>query len=526
MSSRGVMGWLAALMIGVLPCSAANPLGAAIADIIDGKDYHAAQWGILVADAKTGETIWARHADKLIAPASVTKLYSSAAILAALGADYRFQTPLYRTGGLRSDGTLIGNLVIVASGDPTFGGRTLPNGRLAFQNQDHTYANAGLFTTPLTQTNPVAALDHFAKLVRRAGITAVQGDILIDASLFEPTHSTGSGPDLVTPMMVNDNVVDLIVSPGPHPGAPAIVRTRPETAYLQLDTDITTGEKVSSTLLTLRTLGGNRATVRGQIPLGSQPLVRIVPVEDPIFFARALFIESLRRHGVRVSASLMGPVRAQLPRSDDYGGLPLLGVYTSPPLSELLKVTLKVSHNLYASAFPCLIAAHAGKRTAEEGLRLQANLLEDLGVSVKTISFGGGAGGAAADFVTPHSVIQLLRGMASRPDWPIYRDALPVMGVDGTLSEVLPPHSPAQGKIHAKTGTLITWNQLNDRGLLRSKALAGTMTTASGRDVHFALFVNGVTLPVDVDSSREGKVLAQLAELIYHQTPAGELARP
>lgn len=526
MHHRRLSGVLAVLLFGLLPCSAADPLGTAIQEIIDGKDYREAQWGILVADAKTGETLWSRHADKLIAPASVTKLYSGAAALVALGADYRFQTPLYRTGGLRSDGTLIGNLVIVASGDPSFGGRTLPGGRLAFQNQDHTYANSGLFAASLPKTNPVAAFDYFAKLVRRAGITSIQGDILIDTRIFEPTRSTGSGPELVTPIMVNDNVVDLIVSPGARPGAPAIVRTRPDTEFLQFDIDVTTGEKVSATLLTLHTLGGNRVTVRGQIPLGSKPLLRIVPVEDPVFYARALFIESLRRHGVRVSASLTGPVRADLPRPDDYGELPLLGVYTSPPFSELLKVTLKVSHNLYASTFPCLIAAQAGKRTAEEGLRLQANILEDLGVAVKTISFGGGAGGAAADFVTPRATVQLLRGMSSRPDWPLYRDAMPVIGVDGTLSAVLSPDSPSQGKIYAKTGTLITFDQLNDRWLLRSKALAGTMTTASGRDVHFALFVNGVPLPVDVDSTREGKVLARLAEVIYRQVPAGEVVDP
>jgi D-alanyl-D-alanine carboxypeptidase/D-alanyl-D-alanine-endopeptidase (penicillin-binding protein 4) len=522
------MGWLTALLLlwGDAPGRAADPLADALEEIIDGKDYREAHWGILVADAKTGETLWARNPDKLIAPASVTKLYSGAAALVALGADHRFQTPLYRTGGLRSDGTLIGDLVIVASGDPSFGGRTLPGGRMAYLDQDHTYANSGLFSAGLPKTNPVAALDYFAKLVRRAGITSVQGEILIDTRGFEPTRSTGSGPELVTPIMVNDNVVDIIVTPGARPGAPAIVQTRPETGYLQLDIDVTTGEKVSATLLTLHATGGNRVTVRGKIPLGSKPLVRIAPVEDPAYFARALFIEALRRHGVRVSASLTGPVRSELPRPEDYGALPLLGLYTSPPFSELLKVTLKVSHNLYASAFPCLIAANAGKHTADDGLRLQANILEELGVAVKTISFGGGAGGAAADYVTPRSAVQLLRGMAERADWPVFRAALPVIGVDGTLADVLPDTSPARGKIFAKTGTLITFDHLNDRWLLRSKALAGTMTTATGRAVHFALFVNVVPLPVDVDSSREGKVLAQLAERIYWKTPAAELLSP
>src|SRR5581483_3749876 len=101
-------------------------------------EYRQAHWGILVVDAKTGETVYALNDEQLFIPASTTKLYSCAAALAELGADHKFETPVYRRGTL-TDGRLKGDLILVASGDLTLGGRTTADGKLAFTDSDHIY---------------------------------------------------------------------------------------------------------------------------------------------------------------------------------------------------------------------------------------------------------------------------------------------------------------------------------------------------------------------------------------------------
>ena len=53
-----------------------------------------------------------------------------------------------------------------------------------------------------------------------------------------------------------------------------------------------------------------------------------------------------------------------------------------------------------------------------------------LGVDTKTISFGGGEGGAGADYVTARATVQLLQAMAKRPEYKAYEAALPVLGMD------------------------------------------------------------------------------------------------
>ena len=174
----------------------------------------------------------------------------------------------------------------------------------------------------------------------------------------------------------------------------------------------------------------------------------------------------------------------------------------SPPFSEAIKVTLKVSHNLYASTLPLLVAAQYGKRTLPEGLHLERQFLADLGVDVDAMSLESGAGGGNADRVTPRTTVQLLQGMAKRPEWAVYKAALPVLGVDGTLVDVVDADSPARGKVSAKTGTYGDSDLLNGRLLLRAKSLAGVMTTANGRNLTLVIFVNDVPLPIGGDPAR------------------------
>jgi D-alanyl-D-alanine carboxypeptidase/D-alanyl-D-alanine-endopeptidase (penicillin-binding protein 4) len=481
-------------------------------------EYEHARWGILIADADTGKTICERNPDDLFAPASVTKLYTCAAALVTFGPDYRFRTPVYRRG-MVEEGTLKGDLILVAKGDPTLGGRTDANGRLAFKNHDHTYATFVSTVPELTETDPLAGLRLLARQVRQSGIRKVDGDVLIDDRLFAPSIGTGSGPKLVTPIMVNDNVVDVVISPAKAVGGRASVRLLPSTGFIDIDVQVETVAADQKPNVTVELVGLGRYVVRGVIPLDSRPLLRICPVADPEVFARGLFIETLRLEGVSVRASALNRPTVPLPDKDAYAGLSIVARHESPPLSELLKVILKTSHNLYASTLPLLIAAKHGQRTLPQGMELEAKILSELGVDVKSIALESGAGGGSSDHVSPRSTVRLLLALRRRSDFEAFRSALPVLGVDGTLVGVVPKDSPAYDKVQAKTGTYIDNDLLNGRTYLRCKSLAGVMTTKRGRNLVFALFLNDVLLPPGIDSRREGKLLGQLCERIYEDTP-------
>jgi D-alanyl-D-alanine carboxypeptidase/D-alanyl-D-alanine-endopeptidase (penicillin-binding protein 4) len=498
---------------------AGDPLAEKIEAVIDGKDYAHARWGIRVVDAKTGDVIFDRHADKMATPASVTKLFSGSAALIALGADHRFQTHVYRRGKLSDAGTVEGDLILVASGDLTFGGRGKGESA-AFADADHTYSNSGAGDAELTGTDPLYAVRDLARQIKAAGVKAVAGEIQVDERLFARARGTGSGPDVVSPMVINDNLIDARITPAKAAGEKATVRVCPDVGLIAVDAEVKTGEADSSVALHLHQIAAGQFTLRGSVPAGGKPVVRIFPIDEPALFARAALIRALRAEGVTVEATLTRPQSGELPAPATYAVLPKVATWTSEPFSEALKVTLKTSHNLYASTLPCLLAAEKGRYTLDNGLKEQGRILKKLGLDTDAVSFGGGAGGANADVVTPAATVELLRLMAKRDDWKTFKAALPILGVDGTLADVVGKDSPARGKVFAKTGTLIWVDGLNQRSLLRSKALAGTMTTKSGRELFFAVFVNDVPLPPGVGASREGKVLGRLCELLYDHCPA------
>src|SRR6476469_6081719 len=231
---------LAALLC-LAAAARADDLADRIRAVTDAPEYKPARWGILVGNAESGKTVYEQNPDKLFLPASVTKLYTCATALAELGPDFRFETPVYRRGEVK-DKVLDGDLILVASGDLTFGGRRGKGGTTLFCDNDHTYANSSSSNAQLTESDPLFALDDLAKQVA-TGIKEVKGEVLIDDRLFARTRSSGSGPEIVSPILVNDNVADLIITPASKEGEPAEVRIRPETAYVQMDADVRTGSE-------------------------------------------------------------------------------------------------------------------------------------------------------------------------------------------------------------------------------------------------------------------------------------------
>ena len=493
---------------------AKETLKKALREVTGQPHFKHAHWGALFVDRDSGDVVFEHAVGKLFAPASTTKLFSVACALDELGADHRFQTPVVRHGEINDQGELTGDLILVASGDLSFGGRTTADGRIAFVNVDHTYAN-GNAEAELTEPDPLGGLNDLARQVAAAGIKHVKGDVLIDDRLFDKAESSGSGPTHVTPITINDNVIDMLIEPA-EVGQLAKLTSRPQTAAIHIESKLVTVEKGKSLEVTIRDLGHGRISMTGHIPHGHKPVVRVHEVHDANAFARTLFIEALHRAGVRVDAPTLAPSAAHhLPTSAEVRTLPRVALHTSLPLSESIVLILKVSHNLHASTLPLLVAHKHGERTLAAGLKRQHDFLKRAGVEVDTISFGGGAGGARADFVTPEATVQLLRHMAKRPDFDVYHRALPRLGVDGTLAKNIPHDSPVHDKVQAKTGTLYSENTMNGATLMTSKALGGYMTTAKGRHLVFALFVNNAHIRDGVTTKTFGDDLGKICEIVF-----------
>ena len=455
-----------------------------IQKIMDKPKYEHSIWGLYVKDAKTGEILYDLNSNKLFQPGSTTKLFTVAALLHAYGYDYRFKTPVYATGKIQN-GRLTGNLILVAQGDLTMGGRQKPGSdTIAYTKMDHVYANS-LPDVVLTKENPLNGLNALANQVYQKGVREIQGDVLIDDNLFDKTEKRQMW---LTPIFINENLIDLMINPGAI-GQNAELTWRPQVPGYIVKNELKTvakGEPLSIDISSDEI--GHHIILKGTVPIDKHDLVRIFAIKDPSHFARAAFIQALRDQGIKVDTP--EAESETVTPSPSYRDDQQVGLWTSPPLSEYGKLILKVSHNLGANLVPLLLAAKEGKKTYDEGMLLLGNyVIKDVKVSSDVFVFVDAAGGDD-NRLSPQAEVQLLEYMTKQTpaQFKRYMDSLPILGVDGSLEDIGKGTSGV-GKVYAKPGTGISTNLATGQFFLVTQALAGYI---QGKNGHLLMYMVSV----------------------------------
>jgi PBP4 family serine-type D-alanyl-D-alanine carboxypeptidase len=498
--------------------TAQDTLAARIQKVMDRPEFARANFGIQFVDLATGKILYKHDANKLFVPASTTKLLTEGTLLAKLGPDYRFHTKIYRTGPLDRKGRLKGDLVLVASGDPNLSNRARPDGTLAFENEDHSYNG------PAVSGDPLAVIKELAKAVHNKGVMKIDGRILVDASLVPDGPREGGTGVVMSSIMVNDNVIDLVGKPAVKIGEPVILEANPTTSYIRFVNHLITGAPDSKLFLEDPIFksdpdGSVVVTLSGSIPLGKEPQTASIGVPSPTRFAATVFSESLAAEGVSIKNKSSEPDPDLIAARKFYSSENELADHISLPLAEEIRITLKVSQNLHAGMGPYLLGAIVGKESADplkKGFQIERAFLEDAKLDLSGIAQGDGAGGDWADLFSPEFICSYLAFWTTRPDYDVFFRALPVLGKDGTLVKIQTT-SPAAGHVFAKTGTFDSEDKLNGKAMLNGKGLAGYVFTKSGRKLAFAAYVNHVSLPDIPDAAQSvgGQALGEIAAAAY-----------
>lgn len=493
-------------------------LATRIQAVVDRPEFRHAIFGVEFYSLDTGKPIYTLNAGKLFVPGSTTKLLTEGTALELLGPDYRFHTRVYRTGPVDRDGTLRGDLVLVASGDPNLSARVRPDGTLAWENEDHAYDASP--DTRAVPGDPLLVIRQLAAQVAAHGIRRITGRVLVDATMFQRgDRELGTGV-VISPIVVNDNLVDLMIGPGASVGAPATMAVSPASAYVHFVDRVTTDTAGAEPHIrfgsdTTDAAGLRLVTVVGTTPLGKAPILYSYAVPDPTRFAEITLAGALRERGIAVQAP-SGPHPADLARlAAAYVPANVVAEHVSPPLREDVKVTLKVSQNLHASMMPRLLhAVLLGKDTSRTGFDVEHDFLTRAGLDLSGAQQADGAGGNA--HFTPAFMVSYLAYMSRQKDSATFRNALPILGRDGTLWNIQ-TSSPAAGHVFAKTGTYGVYDPLNRRLFLTGKGIAGYMTTADGRHLAFAAYVNNVSVSLAPDATEKvaGQALGAIAAAAY-----------
>ncbi|MEI6668328.1 MAG: D-alanyl-D-alanine carboxypeptidase/D-alanyl-D-alanine-endopeptidase [Acidobacteriota bacterium] len=449
------------------PPPGAVALEADLTSIFQDPAFNNAVWGVLVRSLKTGDTLFALHPRSLLMPASNMKVVTVAAAGEALDWDRTFKTVVLATGAVEH-GVLQGDLVVVGSGDPSLGGRPAAAGQAVFES--------------------------WAAELRARGISAIQGRIIGDDRAFE-AQGLGTGwtwDDLsasyATPMgalAFNENTVRLTITPGSAVGDFATVEAVPVASGMRVEHAVRTIAKDATGNIEVDRPGGSSVVrVSGTIAAGRVPVVRTVSVDSPT----ALFVGALRQtlsaRGIAVSGDAVAMVSLSSP-PDLAHAVPLF-TYTSPTLAQIATVTLKVSQNLYADTLLRQMGCTAPPApcTTQAGLKKVQQVLKGWGVAPDSYVMVDGSGLSRYNYLTPDLLVAILTRMANddRHRGP-FADALPIAGVDGTISGRM-KDTKAQNNARAKTGSIAN-----------ARALSGYVTSADGEPLVFSIIANNFNVP-------------------------------
>jgi D-alanyl-D-alanine carboxypeptidase/D-alanyl-D-alanine-endopeptidase (penicillin-binding protein 4) len=463
--------------------------------IVDSPAYAHGAWSWDAVELGSGKTLYASNENKLNFLGSTTKLFTVGTYYEEFGADSTLETPVYAVG-TRSGSTLAGDLVLVGSGDFILGGRGVLDGQLQYTEPDHVYAYA-LPTVKPVEANPLAGLDKLANEVKASGITAINGDVLVNDTLWNP-FMTKEG--VVTSIMVNDNLLDILINPGANAGNPVRMDTRPKTQFFSVDNQATTSAANGPSTLAAKLGPDNRVVVTGQLPVGApqEDLAQFAP--NPAAYARVLFIEAVNRAGVTVAAPVQA-AKGKLPPESALTQANKVASLTSPPTSILTKLVTKISHNRGAETLLCLIAKKARSRDCDAGgMPVVISKFAMANIEVGTVAIYDGEGSDPAS-ATPAAMTRWLTYIHSQPFAALFKAGLPDINHDG--------------KIMVKSGLSARPQDGPMPALFVAAGQAGYMTTAGGKDVVVAVYALNGTYPsvaegVNQDLPDTERVLIQM----------------
>ncbi len=423
-SCRALATILVALAAAGAAAAPAAPLPPRLEQVLHSQGLPASAVSIVVRDVVTGETYLELNGHEPRSPASTIKVLTTYAALEQLGPSYHWTTRAYATMPV-TDGRLAGDLVIEGGGDP--------------------YLSAERWW-------------RFARELRNTGLRRIDGDIVIDRSLYalqtpDADEFDGRGERVynVLPdaLLVNFQAAEFHFAPEP---SRVRVIVDPEPANLRLGNAIrVVGGPCASgpAAVTFATYQDepDRIALSGRLSSRCPPSVERRAIMRAPDYAFGTFVTYWREQGGEFAGRLRlepKPAEARLVTEFD-----------SLPVGEVLRLLNKHSNNTMARMLLLTLGIErfGAPATVANGERALAEWLAHKGLEFPELVVDNGSGLSRRTRVSADSLARLLAVAYRSRYYPELAASLPLGGQDGTLKRRFVDLA-AEGRIRLKTGHL------------------------------------------------------------------------
>ena len=422
--------------------------------------------GVVIQEAPSGRVIYERNADKLLNPASNIKLLTAAAALYYLGPNYRYTTSLSQNNN---------NFYITFSGAPSF-----------------TTADLRKLLQPLKQL----------------GIKTITGNIVLDTSQFKPPyHAPGSSFDDLgwyyeapsTAVILNGNAVGYEFISAKKLNSPIVIKPEKTDKVLTLINEVNTvskAEEKDHCNLNIEIQANNTLRLYGCLSQEEAPRKMQLAIPNPTLYASQMIKTILKENNILLKGNVIeGKTPAQAK---------IIASHQSADLTKLLKHMLEESDNLYADSLTKRLAySLTGQGTYKQGAFAIKKILAEHGnLDMKQVEIADGQG-TRYNMLTPAQLVVFLSDLYQDEKLkPIFINALPRMGVSGTLKDRMKDTS-LELNVQAKTGSMHDIS-----------ALSGYMTTTGGKTYIFSIISNGINGKLLKAKKLEEKILLAVSSKI------------
>ena len=428
---------------------------AALQAAVDRHPMRGAKVGIVARRLSDGREVFSYHGNEMFALASNTKLFTTAAALWKLGADYEFRTTLI-ANGLVQDGVLRGDLVVVGSGDASFSGRVYPSA--------------------------MAVPRQFAQAVQAAGIHEISGDLVMDDRLFDRVYRAPGWPKAewqwwycapISALSFNDNCVEVKATGGSAPDAPATISTIPSFPAMRFVNHCSTGTGE----VTFERAPDGAIVVSGRAPVNSSRSEQIA-VEDPALYLAAALQAEMTKAGIHLAGQPRLATDAEKPQA---GAQEIFALKSK--LLDSMSAANKRSQNFCAEQIlKTLGAVRFGKGSFESGVAAVREFTRAAHLPDEAVTLVDGCGLSPEDSATPQAVAAMLEVIYRSKMQEAFIGTLATNGEPETTLRNRLTEPAMRGRIHAKTGTIKAGGV---------SALSGYAEAADGEVYAFSILING-----------------------------------